>query len=208
MGLNGAERDQIKNHLLALLYFLKTADPEVVLEVANSAWIREGVEFEENYLVEIQQYLLAEAAPLDFDDPQSVAVINKWVNDRTRGLIPEVVEPPIDPLTILYLINTTYFDGNWSYPFDPARTAQQTFTTLAGEEILVPMMIQNEELPYFENEQFQAVRLPYGDEKRISMSILLPRDNLSARHGRTLVGESPIRGLVVPTVSQEQGCPS
>ncbi len=29
-----------------------------------------------------------------------------------------------------------------------------------------------------------------------------------ARHGRLLVGASPIRGLIVPTVSLRQGCPS
>lgn len=29
-----------------------------------------------------------------------------------------------------------------------------------------------------------------------------------AQHGRKLVGESPIRGLIVPTVSLRQGCPS
>ena len=28
-----------------------------------------------------------------------------------------------------------------------------------------------------------------------------------ARHGRNLVGESPIRGLIAPTVSLRQGCP-
>ena len=31
---------------------------------------------------------------------------------------------------------------------------------------------------------------------------------LCAQHGRKLVGESPIRGLIVPTVSLRQGCPS
>jgi len=31
---------------------------------------------------------------------------------------------------------------------------------------------------------------------------------LCAQHGRKLVGESPIRRLIVPTVSLRQGCPS
>ena len=30
---------------------------------------------------------------------------------------------------------------------------------------------------------------------------------MCAQHGCFLVGEIPIRGLIVPTVSQEQGCP-
>ena len=30
---------------------------------------------------------------------------------------------------------------------------------------------------------------------------------MCAQHGRKLVGESPIRGLIVPTVSLRQGCP-
>lgn len=34
------------------------------------------------------------------------------------------------------------------------------------------------------------------------------RPFLCAQHGRKLVGESPIRRLIVPTVSLRQGCPS
>ncbi|MGE5493680.1 MAG: hypothetical protein ACM3S4_00005 [Burkholderiales bacterium] len=31
---------------------------------------------------------------------------------------------------------------------------------------------------------------------------------MCARHARDLDGESPLRGLIAPTVSQRQGCPS
>jgi hypothetical protein len=31
---------------------------------------------------------------------------------------------------------------------------------------------------------------------------------MCAQHGRQLDGESPLWGLVVATISQEQGCPS
>ena len=31
---------------------------------------------------------------------------------------------------------------------------------------------------------------------------------MCAQHGHVLFGESPIWGLIVPTISQGQGCPS
>ena len=42
-------------------------------------------------------------------------------------------------------------------------------------------------------------------EKHLLQQVLF---SWCAQHGRLLVGESPIRGLIVPTVSLRQGCPS
>jgi serpin B len=37
--------------------------------------------------------------------------INNWVDENTKGLIKDIVDPPIDPMAIMFLINAVYFQG-------------------------------------------------------------------------------------------------
>jgi serpin B len=64
----------------------------------------------------------------------------------------------------------------WKEGFDEKDTRNGTFHLLDGKNIQTPMMYQqgNHYLPYFENDEFQAVSLPYLSTN-ITMNILLPR---------------------------------
>ncbi len=178
MGLKDWQREDINKHLLALLYFMRTADPEVILDIANSAWLKEDFPFNEDYILRLEENLLARTQSLDFADPKTPSVINGWVNQQTRGMIPAVVEPPIDPLTVLYLINAVYFDGNWTSQFNHQLTRDEIFFNLDGSMRTVPMMNQTGSFQYYENGTFQLVQIPYGKEERIAMSIILPRSEV------------------------------
>jgi serpin B len=79
----------------------------------------------------------------------------------------------------MYLINAIYFKGTWQYEFDKDETRDDSFNLPNGEDISCKIMAQtNENFSYFENNQFQAIDLPYGDG-HFSMTIILPNDNLS-----------------------------
>jgi len=45
--------------------------------------------------------------------------INEYVEDRTKGLIKEVLQQDLDKDTVLALINTLYFNGTWRNEFKP-----------------------------------------------------------------------------------------
>ena len=98
---------------------LQNPDPKVELAIANSLWARQGKEFYEDFLQRNRDYYGAEVAELDFDLPDAAATINRWVERQTAGKITDLIEPPIDPLTVLFLINAIYFKAAWSEPFDP-----------------------------------------------------------------------------------------
>jgi serpin B len=116
---------------------------------------------------------------LDFSDAGAADTINAWVEEKTHGKIDTIVEPPIHPLTVMFLINAIYFKGTWTYEFDPDDTREATFHTGSGQDKTVEMMNLSGELPYLETEDFQAVRLPYGYEL-FSMTVLLPKGERSA----------------------------
>ncbi len=172
--LEGMSMDEVNAAFADLLTILQNPDPKVELTAANSLWAREGVDFEEDFLQRNRDYFQAEVAELDFENPDAAETINNWVSDKTRNKIDGIVEPPINPDTILFLINAIYFKGDWSEPFEKELTRDMAFKQPVGEEKEHPIMFRYGSYRYLENELFQAVSLPYGKNERISMYVFLP----------------------------------
>jgi serpin B len=143
------------------------------MEIANSIWIREGFEALQAFLDVNKTFFDAVVEVLDFSDPGAADIINAWVKEKTHQKIEEIVEKPIDAMTVMFLINAIYFKGTWTYEFDPDETAAEVFHAPGGDQT-VQMMSMNVTVPYMQTEDFQAVNLPYGDEL-FSMVILLPK---------------------------------
>ncbi len=179
--LEGMNLDEINEAFADLLTILQNPDPEVELAVANSLWARKGVAFHEEFMNRNSEYFDAEVAELDFDDAAAADVINGWVKEKTRDKIDGIVDPPINPETILFLINAIYFNGEWSIPFDPENTRDVLFSAVDGSTNDQPLMFRNDDFRYFENELFQAVNLPYGKNERVSMYVMLPAEEVGLK---------------------------
>ena len=178
LGYEGIELEELNQANADLLTVLGRPDEGVEMSLANSIWKREEVDFYEDFMEVNEEYYDAEVQALDFGDPEASDIINQWVEEETRGHIEDIVDDDIDPLTIMFLINALYFQGDWALPFDEEKTSEQTFYLPEGEEIEVPMMQQQEDLAYLEKDDFQAVRLPYGEEERVSMYVFLPSEEV------------------------------
>ena len=182
-GHDGLSNDEINNAFRDLIELLTRLDPQVRMEIANSVWYRRGFEVLQEFLQTNAEYFDAEIADLDFGDPAAVDIINGWINDKTNGLIEEMIEE-IGPDVVMYLINAIYFKANWAIQFDPEDTRDAPFTTASGEITEVPLMRVREAFGYFANSDWQVVDLPYGDGA-YSFTAFLPADrqNLSAFAG-------------------------
>ncbi len=176
--LEGMSRNEVNEAFADLLTILQNPDPDVELDVANSLWSREDIKFNEDFIKRSREYFKAEIESLDFDDPGAANVINNWVKEQTRNTIEKIVEPPINPDTILFLINAIYFKGEWSEQFDPEQTREIPFTLPDGSITEHPVMMQKNDYRYLESDLFQAVNLPYGQNERISMYIFLPAEDV------------------------------
>ncbi|MBP5971252.1 serpin family protein [Brasilonema sp. CT11] len=168
--------EQINSSNAVLRKLLENPDPKVQLTIANSLWGNKKASFQPDFLQRNRDFYTAKIASLNFTDASSLNVINDWVNQKTSGKINNIVEK-IQPDQVLFLINAIYFKGSWTNEFDKQQTAEYPFYLQSGEHKQHPMMSQSGEYRYFENQQFQAVSLPYGKDAKISFYIFLPKQN-------------------------------
>jgi len=173
---------EINDAYRGLIDLLEGLDPTVDVALANSIWYREGLPVRQAFIDTNQTHFDAEVSALDFSVPTASEQINGWVNEETRGNIPEIVPAQIPPHIVMYLINATYFKGQWRDQFDPANTEEAPFHRADGSTVTVPMMEKTEDVvhPTYQTEQFQALDIAYGDSL-YSMTILLPHKESSVQ---------------------------
>jgi serine protease inhibitor len=172
--LNGLSTQEMNQCYKQLIESLIQLDPKVEFEIANSIWHREDLNFEESFIDLNKTYFNALVNGLDFKNPDAVKRINMWVDENTNGKIKNIVTPPIDPQTVMFLINAIYFKGTWTYEFNENLTTDDQFILPDGTKKDCKMMEQKRDFQYFQDPDFQAVDLPYGDG-HFSLTILLPR---------------------------------
>jgi len=152
---------------------LMSPDSGIQLNLANSLWGDKSVEFRKTFMKNNQEFYEAQIRNLDLGNPRSLEIINRWCKEKTQGKIDEIVDSS-DLDAILFLINAVYFKGAWSVGFGEEYTQERDFTLLDGSRKRVPMMMsQSERYSYYRGDNFQAVELPYSNEKA-SLYLFLP----------------------------------
>ena len=177
LGLNGlmmAEANEVYKDLTELLVHL---DPNVEFRVANNSWLEEGFRIRRDYLSRLEEAFDARIENVRFEESDMAGAVNGWVGETTEGRITDLVTPEEFAGLVALLINTVYFKGEWTDPFDPAQTVTVEFQRADGSMVSVPLMGQaldarvggGEEY----GEDFVAVDLPYGGDL-FSMVVVVP----------------------------------
>ena len=102
-------------------------------ETANSAWINADNEqgtILDPYRERIGKAYDAEIGELAFSDPESLNTINHWVEEKTEGQIPSILNSLEDAMKLI-LINATFFEGAWVDKFTP-QPGELSFTNADG----------------------------------------------------------------------------
>jgi serine protease inhibitor len=175
LGAATLDNETFNHNNQSLLQTIEKADSAVQMEIANALWTQSGFPIDQSFLKVNRDFYDASVESLDFaaNPRNAVDAINAWVNQKTHAKIPRILND-VSPATVVVLTNAVYFKGRWSAPFDPKKTESRVFHLPAGASTNAPMMTQSGEYPYFENKDFQAIRLPYGNY-RFAMYIFLPR---------------------------------
>lgn len=175
--LDGLSEKEVNEAARALMDTLHQKEEKIEVKLANSLWLNEDYSFNDDFSKKMNDYFAAEIDEIDIFDDASADRINNWVKKETNGLIDEIVEAPLPENLLSYIINALYFNGTWKYEFNKDMTFDDLFYTENGEKDMQFMTI-NEELPYFETDELQAIKLPYGDGK-MNMQVFLPKENVA-----------------------------
>ena len=148
------------------------------LEVANRLFPDEGFSLLPQFVHTAAAQYGADLEPVDTaDGARAAEIINRWASEKTRGLIPTVVDPGAVQGQRLILVNTVYLKADWLAPFPSELTSDGQFTTGDNRSVTVPFMRDQKALPrrYVRLGDADAVELPYqGGE--LAMWLVVPHD--------------------------------
>lgn len=159
------------------------SDAGYQLHIANALWAQAGVQWLPAYLDLLRNDYSADALAADFSQPETARhSINDWVAQQTSGKITDLIPSGgITSATRLVLADAVYFKADWVAPFRVSATHNGDFHVDAASTAAVPMMNQTGSFGYMEDEQVQALQMPYagGDW---AMLLILPKtpDGLAA----------------------------
>ena len=178
LGFGDAGADGINAFCQKMLIEAPNLDKLTKVMIANTIYMNKDFSLKPDFTKKANDYYLAQPETRDFADGKTLNVINQWASDHTEKMIEQVLTPEeFNPSAVSYLLNAIYFKGAWTQKFDANETQMEIFEHAGPEKYLlqVPMMHQNETLPYTENDLCQAVSLPYGN-RAYTMTLLLPRE--------------------------------
>ena len=151
--------------------------PGYQLHVANALWGQKGYRFRQDFLSTTKTYYGAGLNEVDFQTAaeETRKTINAWVEQQTKDKIKDLIPPgALNELTRLVLTNAIYFKGDWLLPFMKSLTKEEDFKVATDRQVTVPMLHQTGFFKYFDGGNFQALELPYVENK-LSMVVFLPK---------------------------------
>jgi serpin B len=149
----------------------------IILHNATSIWMAAGQTILPEWNTRLVQTLGTEPHrfPPDGDVNATRRAINRWTNENTGGLIPDLI--PRGGTTInagLVVVAATYFYGAWADPFDPALTTSHSFMRAKGDTTTVPTMQRDGPAQVHCTPDLDVVRIAYRGGK-LSLVIVAPR---------------------------------
>ena len=174
LGFGNGDKIAINAYCKALIDQAPVQDPRVKLQIATIVAANQGIELEDVFQQDMQNYYDAEVTSLDFGQESSLDYLNGWCNKKTNGMIPEIIDG-LSAEDKMVLMNAIYFKATWQYYFEKKNTRNEPFTTASGSKKDVPMMQRKALLSYGKNDVYSAIHLPYSTGLW-NMDILLPNE--------------------------------
>lgn len=183
-GADGDTFDQIEDTLNSSVSYLnndlqiyRTAQPQAEdcrLHLANSLWLADDdrLAVKPEFLEVCKTKYGAEVQTIPFDD-SAPGKVNRWVEENTDGMIPEILDEVSDT-AVMYLLSAMAFDAEWEQKY--FSTQPGVFTTESGEVRKAEMLYGHEEL-YLEDDSATGFLEPYADP-RYAFAVLLPNEGV------------------------------
>ena len=172
----GMTKDELNIYLYSYMKKLPSGE-KYKLSLANSIWFTNDESFTVNrdFLQTTADYYGADIYKSPFDQ-KTCKEINKWVEDNTDGMIPEILDE-INPEAVMYLVNALAFDAEWAKIYRESSVKYGKFTKEDGSEQNVELMYNTENV-YLEDDNASGFMKYYKDGKYAFVA-LLPNEGVS-----------------------------
>lgn len=171
--------DAVNSLASKYLSYLPAADKAVTLDFANSVWYHKDYTLAKSFADAMAADFKADVFNRDLQSGSKTIVdeINGWVNNKTEGLIPKIIDV-LPRQTISILANALYYNGQWANPFDAKDTAKGEFHGAKGTQT-IDMMHKSGMQHYYEGESFRAVKMEIGTNKVFEAVMVLPDEGVT-----------------------------
>jgi serpin B len=191
----GVSEDEIHSHFASVLELINSNNLSVTLESANRVYVKNDFKLLDSYVEGIKKHYSGELEEIDFAKASEAASkINGFVEKATHDKIKDLISADsLNDLTRLVLINAIYFKGEWDKQFKEEATKDADFFSTPDSTKKVKMMSLESSFPYYENDEYQVLGLPYKNQQ-VTMYIILPREKFGL--------ENVIKNMTASTLAE------
>lgn len=155
---------------------IMSASGKGTLKLANSIWISEQFQnISRDFLQKNADFYDADIVRRKFDG-SAVAEINQWVNDKTDGMIPKILDK-IGEEDVMFLVNALSFDAEWLNAYGKEAVREGVFIKEDGTETEAEFMSSAENV-YIEDENATGF-IKYYKQRDFAFIGLLPNEGTS-----------------------------
>ena len=179
--LGATDIDALNSLNSKLMHYLPCEENGACLEINNRIWLSNKYTAPVSLTKTVKEGYNADIECVDFTLPTTVPAINKWVSDKTHGLIPGLLYGEWTNFVGLQQTsaNTVYFKGEWAGKFDKNATTNSLFTAPTGKT-QVDMMHKVVETYYAKVDGTQIVKLSYRGGAN-SIELYLPTEGTAVK---------------------------
>jgi serine protease inhibitor len=199
--VKGITPDMINTAYKNLSETLLKIDNRVLITIANSVWTEKNFVVKKPFTDILTGFYNAESKPFDISDPLAPKQINSWIENKTNGLIKNMVEK-LNDNSVMLLINAIYFKGKWKSQFDVKNSVNKPFYKPDGSTSQVPMMTQKSDFKSFTGDGFILAEFKYGQGNFV-MDVILPVNSNKINGIIPLISENSFKGWLNQMTERE-----
>ncbi len=178
--LNAADKEELRQQVSSVWESVYQNDKNEICVLANSLWIEEGLEYNQEAMDALGYHYYASVYQGDLGSNKTNQDIANWINNNTGNFLKDSagnIRLNQDILSALY--STLYFQAKWSDQFHSSKNTKGVFFMPDGETQATYMNKEREDMNYYWGENFSAVclRLKNG----CGMWFILPDEGMTTK---------------------------
>lgn len=152
-------------------------DGTVTSLLANSIWLREGLQYNADTLNALAENYYASSFSGTMGSVEYNKMLQNWLNEQTGGLLEEQAgKVEMDSATMFALASTVYFRAKWKNEFFEANNTEEIFHAPSGD-MICEYMHQSGVNSYYWGDKFSAISRSL--ENSGEMLLILPDEGVA-----------------------------